>query len=140
VLESTACRIGPAPRVAELVEEGGTGPLALLLAAIDGVRGTQGWLHLEVVGSPAAAGYEAAAAVASHLRDQGASHIVRGDVWDDRGCMGWRVTALLPAKNVTACQRALFRLGAGRVVGLRPQIVFDRDAPSTFDNLCSNLW
>ena len=49
------------------------------------------------------------------------------------------MTALLPAKNVTACQRALFRLGAGRVVGLRPQIVFDRDASSTFDELRDRL-
>ena len=118
-----------------MTAEGETGPLALLLDAIDGVRGTEGWLHLEVVGSPAAPGSQTAAAVADHLRDQGASHIARGEVWDDRGAPGWRVTALLPARKLTACQRALFRLGASRVVGLRPQIVFDRDAPSTFDAL-----
>ena len=35
-----------------------TGPLALLLDAIDGVRGAEGWLHLEVVGSQAAPGPE----------------------------------------------------------------------------------
>jgi ATP phosphoribosyltransferase len=135
VLESAACLIGHAPSLAALSGEGEAGPLALLLDAIDGVRGTEGWLHLEVVGSPAAPGSQTAAAVAAHLRDQGATHIARGEVWDDRGAPGWRVTALLPARKLTACQRALFHLGASRVVGLRPQIVFDRDAPSTFDGL-----
>ena len=120
VLESAACLIGHAPSLAALAGEGETGPLALLLDAIDGVRGAEGWLHLEVVGSQAAPGPETAAAVADHLRDQGASHIARGEVWDDRGSPGWRVTALLPARKLTACRRALFRLGAGRVVGLPP--------------------
>ena len=72
VLESAACLIGHAPSLAALTAEGETGPLALLLDAIDGVRGTEGWLHLEVVGSPAAPGRETAAAVADYLRDQGA--------------------------------------------------------------------
>jgi ATP phosphoribosyltransferase len=135
VLESSACLIGHAPSLAAMADEGEAGPLALLLDAIDGVRGTEGWLHLEVVGSPAAAGPQTAAAVADHLRGQGATHIARGEIWDDRGAPGWRVTALLPARNLTACQRALFRLGAGRVVALRPQILFDRDAPTTFDDL-----
>lgn len=137
VLDSAACLIGHAPSLASMAAEGETGPLALLLDAMDGVRGTEGWLHLEVVGSPTAPGSHpaAAAAVADHLRDQGATHIARGEVWDDRGSPGWRVTALLPARKLIACQRTLFHLGAGRVVGLRPQIVFDRDAPSTFDAL-----
>jgi ATP phosphoribosyltransferase len=135
VLESAACLIGHGPSLATLVAEGESGALALLLDALDGVHGTEGWLHLEVVGSEAAPGPETAAAVAVHLRDQGASHIVRGEVWDDQGNPGWRVTALLPARKLTACQRALFRLGAGRVVGIRPQVVFDRDAASTFDEL-----
>jgi ATP phosphoribosyltransferase len=135
VLESSACLIGHAPSLAELAGEGEAGPLALLLDAIDGVRGTEGWLHLEVVGRPAAPGDRTAAAVAEHLREQGGTHIARGEVWDDRGSPGWRVTALLPARKLTASQRALFRLGASRVVGLRPQIVFDRDADSTFDRL-----
>src|SRR5438270_12461194 len=65
VLESAACLVGHAPSLAELAGEGETGPLALLLDAIDGVGGTEDWLHLEVVGSPAAPGYETAAAVAS---------------------------------------------------------------------------
>jgi ATP phosphoribosyltransferase len=135
VLDSAACLIGHAPSLAALTAEGEAGALAPLLDAIDGVRGTEGWLHLEVVGSSAASGARSAAAVAEHLRDQGATHIARGEVWDDRDAPGWRVTALLPARKLTACQRALFRLGASRVVGLRPQIVFDRDAPSTFDAL-----
>ena len=135
VLESSACLIGHAPSLAELAGEGEAGPLALLLDAIDGVRGTEGWLHLEVVGSPAAPGTQTAAAVADYLRGQGGSHIARGEVWGDQGSPGWRVTALLAARKLTACQRALFRLGASRVVGLRPQILFDRDAASTFDAL-----
>jgi ATP phosphoribosyltransferase len=139
VLDSAACLIGHAPSLAALAGEGETGPLALLLDAMDGVRGTEGWLHLEVVGSPAAPGPQTAAAVAEHLREQGGTHIARGEIWDDRGAPGWRVTALLPARKLTACQRALFKLGAGRVVGLRPQIVFDRDAPSTFDDLRSRV-
>ena len=56
VLDSAACLIGHAPSLAALAGEGETGPLALLLDAIDGVRGAEGWLHLEVVGSPAAPG------------------------------------------------------------------------------------
>lgn len=135
VLESSACLIGHAPSLAELIGEGEAGPLARLLDAIDGVRGSEGWLHLEVVGGPAAPGAETAAAVARHIRGEGGTHVVRGEVWDDRGSPGWRVTALLPAGKLTACQRALFRLGASRVVGLRPQVIFDRDAASTFDAL-----
>ncbi len=139
ILESAACLIGHAPSLSNLSAEGETGPLALILDAIDGVRGTEGWLHLEVVGGPTVTGSRAAAQVADHLRDQGGTHIARGEVWDDRGAPGWRVTALLPARRLTACQRALFHLGASRVVGIRPQIVFDRDAPSTFDDLGRRL-
>jgi ATP phosphoribosyltransferase len=135
VLESAACLIGHGPSLAAMAVEGESGPLALLLDAIDGVRGTEGLLHLEVVGGPADPGSPGAAAVVDHLRDQGGSHIARGEVWDDRGAPGWRVTALLPARKLTACQRALFRLGARRVAGVRPQIVFDRDAASTFEAL-----
>ncbi len=136
VLESAACLIGHAPSLKSLAEEGDAGALALLLDAIDGVRGAKGWLHLEVVGNQAAAGSDAAAKVAGHLRSQGALHIARGEVWDDGGGVGWRVTALLPAARLTACRRALHRLGAGRVVGLPPRIVFDRDGFSTYDELC----
>ena len=42
VLDSAACLIGHAPSLAALVGEGETGPLALLLDAIDGVRGVRG--------------------------------------------------------------------------------------------------
>jgi ATP phosphoribosyltransferase len=139
VLESAACLIGHAPSLATLVGEGETGPLALLLDAIDGVRGAQGWLHLEVVGSPAAPGAQTAAMVVNLLRDQGAVHLVRGEVWDALGIPGWRVTALLPAGMMSACRRALFRLGAGRVVALPPRILFDRDGSSTFEDLCRRL-
>jgi ATP phosphoribosyltransferase len=139
VLDSASCLIGHAPSLAALVAEGKTGPLALLLDAMDGVRRSEGLLHLEVVGSPAAPGPETAAAVAEYLRGQGAQHIARGEVWDDRGLPGWRVTALVAAKKLTACQRTLFELGASRIVGLPAQFVFDRDAPSTFDDLRDRL-
>jgi ATP phosphoribosyltransferase len=139
VLESASCLIGHAPSLATLTSEGENGPLAHLLDAIDGVRGAEGWLHLEVVGGQSAPGPLTAALVATHLRDQGASHIARGEVWDDRGSAGWRVTALLSARKLTACRRALCRLGASRVVGLSPRIVFDRDSPSTYDTLHQKL-
>jgi ATP phosphoribosyltransferase len=139
VLESAACLIGHAPSLSALVAEGETGPLALMLDAIDGVRRSEGLLHLEVVGSPAAPGRETAAAVTAYLRDQGASHLVRGDVWDDQGNPGWRVTALVATSNLTACQRALFALGASRIVGLPAQFVFDKDAPSTLNGLRDRL-
>jgi ATP phosphoribosyltransferase len=139
VLASAACLIGHAACLGTLAGEGPTGALALLLDAIDGVRGAEGWLHLEVVGLDAGPGRETAATVGNHLRDQGASHVVRGEVWDDRGAPGWRVTALLPANKLTACKRALFALGASRVVGLPPQIVFDRNATSTFNDLLTRL-
>ncbi|AMV36571.1 ATP phosphoribosyltransferase [Planctomyces sp. SH-PL62] len=141
VLDSASCLIGHAPSLAALVAEGKTGPLALLLDAMDGVRRSEGLLHLEVVGSPAAPGPgpETAAAVTEYLRGQGAQHLARGEVWDDRGLPGWRVTALVAAKKLTACQRALFELGASRIVGLPAQFVFDRDAPSTFDDLRERL-
>jgi ATP phosphoribosyltransferase len=139
VLVSAACLIGHAPSLSSLAEEGETGALALLLDSIDGVRGALGWLHLEVVGSQDGPGLERAALVAGHLRDQGASHIARGEIGDDQGSPGWRVTALLPAGKLTACRRALLRLGAGRVVGLSPRVVFDRDGSSTFDELVARL-
>jgi ATP phosphoribosyltransferase len=139
VIESAACLVGHAPSLVTLVAEGETGALALLLDALDGVRGAERLLQLEVVGSDQAPGGESAAATADHLRDLGASHIVRGEVWDDQGRPGWRVTALLPAGKLAVCRRALFRQGAARIAGLRPQVVFDRNAPSTFDALASCL-
>ncbi len=139
VLDSASCLIGHAPGLSALANEGETGPLALLLDAMDGVRASEGMLHLEVVGSPAEPGKETAAAVADYLRAQGAQHIARGEVWDDRGGPGWRVTALVAAARLTACQRQLFRLGASRVVGLPARFVFDRDGHSTFDDLRRRL-
>ena len=103
------------------------------------MRRSEGLLHLEVVGRPAAPGAETSAAVASYLRDQGATHLVRGEVWDEEGQPGWRVTGLVATKKLTACQRVLFSLGASRIVGLPAQFVFDKDAPSTFGGLRERL-
>ena len=102
-----------------------------------GLRREHGyWLW---IGGPVAPGSEPAALVAAYLRDQGAQHVARGEVWDDLGSPGWRVTALLAAKKLTATRRQLFRLGAGRVVGLPARFVFDRDSHSTFDQLAALL-
>ncbi len=139
VLDSAACLIGHAPGLASLSEEGEGGPLALLLDAIDGVKASEGMLHLEVVGSPAEPGPDTASAVAAYLRNEGVSHIARGEIWDERGKPGWRVTAQIAAGKLTACQRALFRLGASRVVGLPARFVFGRDNHSTFDDLRRRL-
>lgn len=134
VLDSAACLVGNAAALAALVGEGEGGPLAGLLDAIDGVRASEGWLHLEVVGGPGADGAEA---VASYLAGQGAQQVDRGEVWDGTGAPGWRVTGLIAAKRLAPCRRRLLALGAGRVVGLPARFVFDRDAPSTFDRLRS---
>ena len=139
VLDSAACLIGHAPSLISLADEGETGPLALLLDALDGVRRSSGLLHLEVVGEPAEPGPNTAARVADYLRGQGARHLVRGEVWDERGRPGWRVTALVAAKRLTACQRELMGLGASRIVGVPAQFVFDRTAASTFDDLKARL-
>ncbi len=139
VLDSAACLIGHAPSLSELIAEGPTGPLALLFDAMDGVRASDGGLHLEVVGCPAAPGLETAATVAAYLSEQGAQHVFRGDVWNENGVPGWRVTALIAAKKLAACQRRLFQLGANRVVGLPARFVFDRDGHSTFDDLARRL-
>lgn len=139
VLESASCLIGHAPALSTLAEEGETGTLALLLDALDGVRASEGMLHLEVVGGPAAPGRETSARVAEYSRTQGARHIACGEVWDDRGEIGWRVTALVAANRLTACQRGLFALGASRVVGLPARFVFGRDEHSTFDDLRRRL-
>ncbi|WZO99172.1 ATP phosphoribosyltransferase [Isosphaeraceae bacterium EP7] len=139
VLDSAACLIGHAPTLRTLIEEGEAGQLALLLDALDGVKSSEGMLHLEVVGGPAEPGADIASKVAAYLHDQGAQHLARGEVWDQSGTPGWRVTALIAAKRLTACQRQLFRLGAARVVGLPTRFVFDRDGLSTFDRLKTTL-
>ncbi len=139
VLDSAACLIGHAPSLRELVAEGEAGPLALLLDAMDGARRSEGLLHLEAVGSTSTTGRETAARVAEYLSSRGARHVARGEVRDEAGRDGWRVTALIAARKLTACQRALSELGASRIVGLPAQFVFDRDAPSTFDDLKRRL-
>lgn len=135
VLESASCLIGHGPSLRTLAEEGTTGPLAMLLDAMDGVRASEGMLHLEVVGGPAAPGPKTAEEVSDYLRGQGAQHLARGEVFDHQGGAGWRVTALIAANRLNACQRQLFRLGASRVVGLPTRFVFGKDARSTFDEL-----
>src|SRR5262249_55904017 len=130
VLESAACLIGHAPSLSALIAEGHDGPLALWLDALDGVRAANGWLHLEVVGSLGGSGRETTKAVVAYLSKQGARHLAHGEVWNENDEPGWRVTALLPAKLLPACQRQLFRMGASRVVGLPARFVFNRDAES----------
>ena len=88
VLDSASCLIGHAPSLRSLAAEGDAAPLAVLLDAIDGVRASEGMLHLEVVGGPAA-GADPAARVAAYLRDSGARHVARGEVWGDDGNPGW---------------------------------------------------
>ncbi len=139
VLDSASCLIGHAPSLADLAEEGEAGPLAHLLDAMDGVRASEGILHLEVVGVPAAPGPETAAAVASYLAEKGAQHLARGEVQGSDGRPGWRVTALIAARKLTSSQRALFELGASRVVGIPARFVFDRDARTTFGALRDGL-
>ncbi|MFO0908669.1 MAG: ATP phosphoribosyltransferase [Isosphaeraceae bacterium] len=138
VLDSAACLIGHGPTLRRLCDEGEGGPLALLLDAMDGVRASEGMLHLEVVGEPAS-GPDTAVRVAEWLRHGGALHIARGEVWDDQSAPGWRVTALIAANKLTARQRELFRLGASRIVGVPARFVFGRDARSTFDALAEKL-
>lgn len=139
VLDSASCLIGHAPTLRRLIDEGPEGPLAHLLDAMDGVRASEGMLHLEVVGGPAEAGASPGSAVAALLRERGAHHLVHGDVTDESGTPGWRVTALIAAKKLAPCRRALFQLGASRVVGLPARFVYDRDALTTFDALRGRL-
>jgi len=96
-------------------------------------------LHLEVVGHPGADGPNTAARVASYLAEQGAQHTARGEVWDQDQVPGWRVTALIAARKLTACQRGLMKLGATRVVGSPTQFVFDRNMATTFGKLRDQL-
>jgi ATP phosphoribosyltransferase len=143
VLDSAACLIGHAPGLAKLCDEGEAGDLALLLDAMDGVKGSEGMLHLEVVGGPSSSasekGQDTAGIVAQWLSDRGVQHLARGEVWDVAGEAGWRVTGLLAADELAACQRRLFQLGASRVVGLPARSVFVKDGHSTFDDLRSRL-
>jgi ATP phosphoribosyltransferase len=141
VLESAACLVGHRASLAALAAEGDAGPLGLLLDALDAVRASDGWLHLEVVGGPAGGrgAAETAAEVAACLAGHGAQHAARGEVFDGTGAAGWRVTALMPAKRMMSCERALFALGASRVVGLPARFVLDRQAIATFDRLRREL-
>jgi ATP phosphoribosyltransferase len=139
VLESASCLIGNIPGLKAMIQEGESGPLALLLDAMDGVRASDGLLHLEVVGSPAEPAPKTAEEVANYLTENGAQHVARGQVWDIEGDDAWRVTALIPAKKLTACQRKLIRLGARRVVGLPTRFVFDRDGETTFDRIAREI-
>jgi ATP phosphoribosyltransferase len=138
VLDSASCLIGHAPSLRALVDEGDAGPLALLLDALDGVRASDGQLLLEVAGGPEE--QHQASAVAAYLARHGAQHVVRGEVWDDRGRSCWRVTALVAAGRLASYHRELIRLGARRVVGLPTRFLFDAEGPpSTFDRLRDQL-
>lgn len=139
VLESSACLVGHAPSLKRLVDEGGSGPLARFLDALDGVRGVDQTLHVEIVGQGSAAAGEAADRVARHLRENGGRQLARGAIELDQGRPGWRVTGLLSAQALVACRRTLLELGASRLVGVPPRLVFDRDAASTFDDLADRL-
>jgi ATP phosphoribosyltransferase len=139
IVDSASCLIGHTPSLQTLIREGEASPLALLLDAIDGVRASEGWLHLEVVGEPAGPGPETAAKVAAYLRGQEAQHIARGEVWDADGKPGWRVTALIAAKRLTPCRRELQKLGARRIVGMPTRFVFDRDEEGIFNRLRAEL-
>lgn len=139
VLESAACMIGNKPSLAALIAEGDAGPLALLLDAIDGARNAEKWLHLEVVGGSQPGGSGNAGLVADYLRDRGGLHVACGEACDENGHPAWRVSALVQARELAACRRALFRLGASRVVGLPSRFVYDRQMPSTYDELCAKL-
>jgi ATP phosphoribosyltransferase len=133
VLESAACLIGHGPSLASLVAEGPGGPLALLLDAIDGVRASEGWLHLEVIGNDDRAA--PARAVVEILAGRGARHIARGATRDPEGTAGWHVTALIATRELAPLKRLLFAEGATRLVGLPARFLFDRDEPATFDRL-----
>jgi ATP phosphoribosyltransferase len=133
VLDSAASLIGHAPNLKALVDEGDAGPLARLLDAIDGVRASEGLLHLEVVGGATTADRDVAAAKLLHRK--GAQHVARGEIWDHADRSGWRVTALITARALAELRRELLGLGALRIVGVPARFVFDRDAPSTFDRL-----
>jgi ATP phosphoribosyltransferase len=138
VLDSASCLIGHAPSLRSLIDEGDAGPLALLLDALDGVRSSDGQLLLEVAGGPEE-GHQAAA-VAAYLAQRGAQHVVRGEVWDERGRSCWRVTALVAAGQLASYHRELIRLGARRVVGLPTRFLFDAEGPpTTFDRLREQL-
>ena len=138
VLDSASCLIGHAPSLRRLIDEGDTGPLALLLDGLDGVRASESQLLLEVVGGPEE-GHQAAA-VSAFLAHQGAQHVVRGEAWDERGRSCWRVTALAPAGRIASFQRELIHLGARRVVGMPTRFLFDAEGPpSTFDRLREQL-
>jgi ATP phosphoribosyltransferase len=138
VLDSASCLIGHGPALRALADEGEGGPLALLLDAIDGVRATEGLLHLEVVGEPDEGG-AAPESVAALLRDLQARHLAIGEVRGEGGQPGWRVTAVVAARHLPALKRPLLRLGASRVVGLPARFAFERDGHSTFDDLVTGL-
>jgi ATP phosphoribosyltransferase len=138
VLDSAACLVGHRASLEALAGEGDLNPLARLLDALDGVRSAGGWSHLEVVGHLREPG-QSAADVAECVRRGGGQHVCHGEVWGEGGRPGWRVTALVPAREVPALRRPLLALGAARIVALPPQALFDRDEPSTYDRLRETL-
>ena len=139
VLESAACLVGHAPSLKRLIDEGGTGPLARFLDALDGVRGVDQSLHVEIVGQGSSTDADPAEQVARLIQENGGRQVARGSIILDQGRPGWRITALLGAQALVGCRRALIELGASRLVGVTPRLVFDRDTQSTFDLLADRL-
>jgi len=135
ILRSAAALIGHRPSLVSLCEEGASGSLARLLDSLDGVLRSQGMLHLEVVGISPTPVSDSGRLAAERLRAQGAQHLAWGEIRNEQGLPGWRVTALIPTPSVSICQRTLIELGATRIVGAPTQFVFDRDEPCTFDRL-----
>ncbi len=138
VLDSAACLIGHRASLKALISEGDSSPLARILDALDGVRSAEGWSHLEVVGLLRVPG-QSAQDVAAAVRRCGGQHVCHGEVSAESDQPGWRVTALMPARDIPALRRPLLALGAARIVALPPQALFDRDEPSTFDRLRDQL-
>ncbi len=139
VLESTASLVGHARSLAQLAREGGTGSLARLLDAIDGVRAADQRVLVEVVGRNAGDASDPAAHAAEILKARAGRQIAAGPVELETGEPGWRITAILPAAELAGCRRPLLEQGASRIVGTPARLVYDADAESTFDALVERL-
>ena len=101
VLDSASCLIGHAPSLRDPDRRGGrraARPAARRPRRRPGLR--RAVCSLEVAGGPEE-GHQAAA-VAAYLAQRGAQHVVRGEVWDERGRSCWRVTALVAAGRLAS--------------------------------------
>jgi ATP phosphoribosyltransferase len=134
VLESAACLIGHGEQLAALAGEGGSGPLARFLDAIDGVRGAEQMLHIEVVGR-SSGDHNPPHAALDTLRSSGAREPAHTAVTLENGEPGWQITALAPAAALANCRRSLFASGARRVTAVPTRLAFDHVSQSTFERL-----